>query len=199
MNPLKIAGGIKEEGILIGNYYDKYGSGNPIVKWMMKGYESALNRMIYTAKPSTIHEVGCGEGHWTLKWQKQGLDAKGSDFSNTIIELARLNAEKQKLSPEKFSVKNIYDLEFAADAANLIVCCQVLEHLHDPEKALESILNVANPCVIFCVPSEPLWRILNMARGKYWSQLGNTPGHIQHWSKITFRKMISRHFKILKH
>jgi len=25
------------------------------------------------------------------------------------------------------------------------------------------------------VPREPLWRMLNMARGAYWKSLGNTP------------------------
>jgi hypothetical protein len=30
------------------------------------------------------------------------------------------------------------------------------------------------------VPREPIWRIGNMARGRYLGDLGNTPGHIQH-------------------
>ena len=36
------------------------------------------------------------------------------------------------------------------------------------------------------MPREPLWRGLNMARGAYWKDLGNTPGHVNHWSKRSF-------------
>ena len=42
-------------------------------------------------------------------------------------------------------------------------------------------------------PSEPLWRLLNMVRGASWSELGNTPGHLNHWSKRSFVRLLSRH------
>ena len=32
-----------------------------------------------------------------------------------------------------------------------------------------------------------------MARGSYWGSLGNTPGHVNHWSKRSFASMLSRH------
>jgi hypothetical protein len=41
------------------------------------------------------------------------------------------------------------------------------------------------------VPREPLWRGLNMARGAYLKDLGNTPGHINHWSKRAFNELVS--------
>jgi len=41
------------------------------------------------------------------------------------------------------------------------------------------------------VPREPLWRGLNMARGAYWRDLGNTPGHVNHWSKRGFVSLLS--------
>ena len=37
--------------------------------------------------------------------------------------------------------------------------------------------------LLVSVPREPLWRALNMLRGAYWRALGNTPGHLNHWSK----------------
>ena len=38
------------------------------------------------------------------------------------------------------------------------------------------------------MPREPLWRGLNMARGAYLKDLGNTPGHVNHWSKRSFHR-----------
>jgi hypothetical protein len=46
------------------------------------------------------------------------------------------------------------------------------------------------------VPREPLWRLLNMARGRYWRDLGNTPGHLQHWSSEGLRALLMRHVEV---
>ena len=60
---MKISGGLEEDGIVVGNSYDKYGAGNPIVKWIMKGFHTSLSELVRAASPKTIHEVGCGEGY----------------------------------------------------------------------------------------------------------------------------------------
>lgn len=73
----------------------------------------------------------------------------------------------------------------------------MLEHLERPEDALRILREVAKGWVILSVPREPLWRIMNMARGKYLGDLGNTPGHVQHWSHRGFVEMVSRHLEIV--
>jgi ubiquinone/menaquinone biosynthesis C-methylase UbiE len=193
---MKIAGGLKENGVIIGNTYDKYGSANPIVRLMMRGYENSLNELVSIANPASIHEVGCGEGYWSLKWLEKGIETIGSDFSSTVINMAKKNAEERNLKTENFIVRDIYNLDPISDTANLVVCCQVLEHLENPIKALEALSSIAKPYVIICVPNEPLWSVLNMARGKYWSDWGNTPGHIQKWSKDELIHLVSRYFEI---
>jgi hypothetical protein len=52
---------------------------------------------------------------------------------------------------------------------------------------------VAKRWLLVSVPREPLWRGLNMARLAYLKDLGNTPGHINHWSKRSFVAMLSRY------
>ena len=126
---IKISGGAKENGIVVGNAYDKYGSRNPIVKWMMKGFESALSDLVAKASPHAIHEIGCGEGYWVLRWNEQGMAARGCDFSTHVIELARENAVGQGLPSSLFESRSIYDLKAGRDSADLVVCCEVLEHL----------------------------------------------------------------------
>lgn len=41
-------------------------------------------------------------------------------------------------------------------------------------------------------------RLLNMARGKYIGDFGNTPGHIQHWGKKHFVKFVSGQFEVVE-
>ena len=80
----------------------------------------------------------------------------------------------------------------AENKYDLVVCSEVLEHLEDPEQALKNIKELCNEngFILLSVPKEPIWRICNMARGKYWKDLGNTPGHIQHWTKRDFCRMV---------
>lgn len=195
---MKLAQGIREDGVVIGNVFDKYASGNPIVKWMMAGFETALSDFVTKVAPSTIHEIGCGEGFWVLKWHEQGIQARGSDFSSKVIELARENAIEKGIPTSLFTTRSIYELTESADKASLVVCCEVLEHLEKPETALQKLTHVVEKHLIVSVPREPLWRTLNVIRGKYPGQLGNTPGHIQHWSKKDFIRLIKKYFDIVE-
>ena len=195
---MKISGGLKESGIVVGNAYDKYGSRNPVVRRIMHGFDKELAELVAKAAPETIHEIGCGEGFLTQGWIKQGIDAHGSDFSTQVIELARANAVEQGFSPELFKVRSIYDLEPGQDSADLIICCEVLEHLEHPEDGLQALLRVATNHVIISVPREPIWCMLNMARGNYLTNFGNTPGHIQHWSRNAFVQLVERYFDVME-
>ena len=194
----KISGGVKENGIVVGNIYDKYGVKNPAVKLIMKKFESNLAELITRVSPSSINEIGCGEGYWVIKWNVMGIDARGCDISNRVIEIARHNASAKGLSSDLFNVRSIYDLEPGRDSADLIVCCEVLEHLEFPEAALKTLQKIAGNYLIVSVPREPVWRILNMIRLKYVSFLGNTPGHIQHWSTKSFVELVKSYFQIVK-
>jgi 2-polyprenyl-3-methyl-5-hydroxy-6-metoxy-1,4-benzoquinol methylase len=195
---IKISGGMREDGIAVGNVYDKYGSNNPFVRWMIKKFSDALSDLVARVAPKTIHEIGCGEGYWVFKCIRQGIDARGSDFSEKVVGLARENAKAQGFSPSLFSVRSIYDIEIGHDSADLIVCCEVLEHLEDPHAGLKALQQVATDYIILSVPREPIWCLLNLFRGKYLSSLGNTPGHIHHWSTGKFIGLVSRYFHVME-
>lgn len=195
---VKISGGAREEGVVVGNVFDKYGSANPVVRWIMQGFESSLAALVARAAPAAIHEVGCGEGYWVLRWAAQGIPARGCDFSRHAIDLARENAVARGLLPDVFAVRSIYDLEAGQDSADLVVCCEVLEHLENPEAGLQALQRVVGRHLIISVPREPIWCALNLVRGKYLGTWGNTPGHVQHWSKAGFIRLLSRYFHIVE-
>jgi 2-polyprenyl-3-methyl-5-hydroxy-6-metoxy-1,4-benzoquinol methylase len=195
---MKIAGGLRENEVIIGNVFNKYDSRNPVVRWIMRGFEDCLSELVAKAAPNSIHEVGCGEGYWVLKWNRAGLSARGSDFSEKAIRLARTNALEHGLSQDLFAVRSMYDLDPEMDSADLVVCCEVLEHLERPEEALRRLRDVARQYVLLSVPREPLWRILNVARGKYLGSMGNTEGHLQHWSQNGFIRLVEQYLHILE-
>ena len=181
-----------ENGLPAGNHYDKYGAANPIVRWMMNGFFSTVTAFAKQTGQREVHEVGCGEGHLSQILHDAGFDVRGSDVSSEIISAAR--ATNPDIS---FKAAGVEDLATPDDAAPLVVCCEVLEHLSDPHAALAQLARLAQPYLLVSVPREPLWRVLNMCRGRYLGDLGNTPGHLQHWSTTQFLRMLSEHVDVI--
>ena len=144
---------------------------------------------------SNIYEAGCGEGNLSLMLKEKGYQVHGSDFSKSIINIAR--AEKEGYRKSMFEVKSIYNLNSNTDKRDLVCCCEVLEHIEHPRKGLESLLNIVGQYIIMSVPREPIWRAMNFVRGKYISEWGNTPGHINHWSRRQFVDLVSDYFEPL--
>jgi 2-polyprenyl-3-methyl-5-hydroxy-6-metoxy-1,4-benzoquinol methylase len=195
---MKVAGGYAEKGIVVGNTYDKYGSKNPIVRRIMIGFHNAIEENVSKVRPSSIYEIGCGEGYWIRKWNSEGILARGSDFSSHAIKIAIENSTDSNLPIDAFQIRDIYELnEGELSDYELVVCCEVLEHLDDPGAGLAALKRSHDGYFLLSVPREPIWRVLNVARGKYLSSLGNTPGHLQHWSKKAFVQLLSKHFEIL--
>ena len=63
-----------------------------------------------------------------LRWLNDGIEARGSDFSEKVIGIARANAMAAAAAQARFRQCSIYDLQAGRDSADLLVCCEVLEH-----------------------------------------------------------------------
>lgn len=175
-----------------GNHFDKYASRNPIVRSLMSGFMAALDDLVALAHPSRAYEVGCGEGLLSLHLSHRGVKVTGSDVDPDIIAKAN-----RHFDTPVFSVQSIFDLQAGQITADLLLCCEVMEHLPDPKRALKVLRSQNATFYVLSVPREPLWRILNLVRGAYIKSLGNTPGHIQHWNKRAFCSLLSSDFEIL--
>jgi 2-polyprenyl-3-methyl-5-hydroxy-6-metoxy-1,4-benzoquinol methylase len=180
-----------------GNVYDKYATRNPIERRLVAGFLGDLADLVERAGAREAHEVGCGEGELTLRLARSGMRARGSDVSPEVIAEAARRAESAGLTVP-FKAAGIGDLEPGADAAELVVCCEVLEHVEDPDGALERLATLASPWLIVSVPREPLWRALNLARLSYVGALGNTPGHLNHWSKREFLRFLAERLEVVE-
>jgi 2-polyprenyl-3-methyl-5-hydroxy-6-metoxy-1,4-benzoquinol methylase len=144
-----------------------------------------------------VHEVGCGEGELGRRLAGRGLRVRGTDASPEVIQEARRRAEMAGVDAE-FRAAPIEELDPAVDGAELVVCCEVLEHIPDPDDGLAMVARLATPWAIVSVPREPLWRVLNVARAKYLRDAGNTPGHLNHWSRRSFLRFLERHLEVVE-
>ena len=174
-----------------GNVVHKEATKNPIERRMVDGFGAALQKCL-PATARRVLEVGCGEG--------RQLTAIGSRFPDAdLIGLDLPDVELMEAwdGVESAMVQgSALTLPFATDQFDLVLCIEVLEHLPDPEQALREIARVASGAVVLSVPWEPVWRIGNMARGRYLAAFGNTPGHIQHWGRRGFVNLVRRHLRV---
>jgi len=188
---------VSEDGIVTGNTYDKYGSTNPLVRRMMDGFESALDDLLEAASPMSLLDVGCGEGVLVHQWAQRLEPARvvGIDLEEPSIQAGWT----QRTAPNlEYKVMRAENLPFAENEFDLACAIEVLEHVPDPEHTLAEMARCAEHRLLVSVPREPLWRMLNMARGAYLKDLGNTPGHLNHWSKRSFVKLLSRYGKVVE-
>lgn len=181
-----------EDGLVVGTSGDKYTSKNPIARWMVGNFDRTVSELAARAQPSTVFEVGCGEGHIVrLLLEATQATIHATDISASCVAEARANVRSDRVS---FAVENVLTMSPPATPADLVVCCEVLEHLDDPHRGLDALAALGARHYLLSVPREPLWRILNFSRGAYVKDWGNSPGHLQHWSKGGFLKFIGRHF-----
>lgn len=176
-----------------GNYEDKYNTKNPISRFLMNRFLKSFEKLLIEAKKnkniSSICEIGCGEGELLKIIRKHFPTAKiyASDLSKNEVEKAKINCKDLNI---EFSVQNAQGLKYKNKQFDLLIACEVLEHIPYPNKAIEEIKRLSDLAII-STPIEPLWRILNMLRFKYVKDLGNTPGHLNHWSVPSLRKFFN--------
>jgi len=187
---------VDREGTVTGNTYDKYGSTNPVVKRLMAGFESTLDELFRAAAPGSLLDVGCGEGVLTEQWARivpgrvVGVD----------LDDPKLQAEWERRSlPNLEFVTGFADrLPYSDGEFDAATAMEVLEHVPDPEAVLTEMSRVASRWMLVSVPREPLWRALNLARGAYLRDRGNTPGHLNHWSKYGFKRLLRRYGDVVE-
>jgi 2-polyprenyl-3-methyl-5-hydroxy-6-metoxy-1,4-benzoquinol methylase len=163
----------------------------------VRGFLERLEDLVERTGAREAHEIGCGEGELSIRLARGGLRVRGSDASAEVIDEARRRADRAGAQVE-FRAAPVEALDPARDSAELVVCCEVMEHLPHPEAALEKVAALASPWAIVSVPREPLWRFLNLARLRYVSTLGNTPGHLQHWSRRGFVDYLARRLDVVE-
>ncbi len=185
------------EGTVTGNTFDKYGSTNPVVQRLMAGFERTLAELFEQAAPRSLIDVGCGEAVLTHKWATQLGDRRvvGIDLEDPSIQ----QHWQARTAPNlEYKVMKAENLPFADNEFDVATAIEVLEHVPDPAHTVAEMARVAERWLLVSVPREPLWRGLNVARGAYVKDLGNTPGHLNHWSKRSFVKLLGRHGDVVE-
>jgi 2-polyprenyl-3-methyl-5-hydroxy-6-metoxy-1,4-benzoquinol methylase len=177
----------------VGNLYDKYDTKNPVARLLMRRFLHTVTEFARSTAPQRVLEVGCGEGrlsqHLCERLQPQEFDA-------CDLSLERLDSGRS--ARVRFRAGSVYELPYPSSAFDLVVCCEVLEHLERPGHALSELGRVTRRWILVSTPNEPLFRGLNLLRGAYLTDFGNTPGHVQHFRPASLVRLISAEFRLVR-
>jgi len=180
-----------------GNTFDKYGSTNPVVRRLMGRFHGTLDELWARASPTSVLDVGCGEGVLTHEWAQRLGEQRivGIDLDDPALKALWARRRRPNL---EFRIEEATKLPFGDGEFDLATAIEVLEHVPEPEATVAEMARVASGHLLVSVPREPMWRGLNMARGSYLKQLGNTPGHVNHWSRAAFVSLLGRHGDVIE-
>lgn len=172
----------------------KYYSKNPVSKYLVGNFYKNISELLCAVEYNSLIDLGCGEG-FLLQSNEDIVKNKqcyAMDLDPDEVKDAKINLPFCDVFEG-----SIYSVPRNDEFVELVICTEVLEHLHDPESALKEIHRLTSKYAILSVPREPLWRILNMSRGKYWSEWGNTPDHRNHWSTRQFKQFVEKYFDVV--
>ncbi len=163
--------------------------------FIMEKFQSSLNILMHLALQEvtvqTVTDIGCGYGMnlSQLARNHPELSFTGIDLVEELIKIA---TQKYYNVPNLLFINKNFLYYECSSSPDLGICLETLEHIEDGtlQDFVEKLFEVSRKALILSVPREPVWCLANIMRFKYWLHLGNTPSHLQHWTKKNFESFI---------
>jgi len=177
-----------------GNVYDKRRPRDPLTRMVIRNFVHRVCGLIEGLPARSILDVGCGDGWLTAHLLKAQPRASLHvvDISPSLISLAG-----DLPSTVKRVVAAAEHLPFCAEAFDVVVASEVLEHLTQPSVSLREINRVTSRYALLTVPYEPFWSLGNLLVGRHLKTLGNTPGHLHRWGRRGFLRLLGSQFALV--
>lgn len=183
----------KKEQEIIDYFLESYNEAGYVSKFLYNNFFKKIKSALLEIQFNSVLEVGCGLGESSLRIKKMIPD---KHFEVSEYDLDYVSILKNSNFPLKVTNETVYNLERSNNSIDCVILLEVLEHLDDYHAALNELFRVSSKYVLISVPNEPLWRILNFLRGKYIKNLGNTPGHINHFNVKNLNNILEKYGKV---
>ncbi len=170
------------------DFASKYTQQNAVTRFVLDRFYGAVTTLARSVPARRWLEVGCGEGFSTDRLRR--MLPLGGSLEASELEPRLCAAARERNPTVKVTEESIYQLGRATGSFDLVMALEVLEHLEEPQKALLELVRVTQGWLLLSVPREPIFRLANVARARYLKAFGNTPGHIQNWSKQEFVELV---------
>jgi SAM-dependent methyltransferase len=133
-------------------------------------------------KDASIFDSGCGSGNQlSILLQAGYTDVSGSDFSMEAVKLSQ-----EKGFDNTFQADLTQPEDFKGNTYDVVICSEVLEHIEDDQKAIQTLYNLLNPggTLIVTVPFLQ----------KHWSVHDEFSGHVRRYEPGEMEKKVKNVF-----
>jgi SAM-dependent methyltransferase len=150
--------------------------------WLSESYAQIIPGV--GGSPKRALELGCADGRFLERLEREGWEAEGVEPAEEPARLAQargLRVHIGRLEPGRMQAGH-FDAVFV---------WMVLEHLHDPLATLREIRRVTKDSgwLVFSVPNFACWE--RRVFGRYWYAL-QLPTHLHHFNPATLRQILRR-------
>lgn len=134
-----------------------------------------------------VLDLGSGDGSFTYVLAKAGAEVVGIDNEELGLTYAAENL--RSVDPHnnlKYSFKaaSAYELPFESDSFDFIVCCDVIEHLNEPEKMLAEASRVLKDGGKFVLTTP--YRL---------TEFPQDPNHVREYYPEEMKELVAKYFK----
>jgi 2-polyprenyl-3-methyl-5-hydroxy-6-metoxy-1,4-benzoquinol methylase len=162
----------------------------------LKVIESMEKRIGFDFRGTRMLDIGCAYGGFCIEAARKGAIAYGIDINQRLIELAKINAQDERVDGEiHLSVVDATSIDLPkllpTDFFDLVVVNDVFEHVYDTAKLLENISRITanNGTLYFRIPNGLCTRFIRR-EGHRWVA-GISVMDPSHW-----HHRVKRHFSI---
>lgn len=166
------------------NHMEKlYNSKNPFVRFLHKGRLNAIAASIPDKNNLKILDAGCGEGHLLemLHEKNKSYRLFGADITDIALKQAK------KRASAKITKQDLAGMNYKNNAFDVVICTEVLEHIHDYRKTISELKRVArkNAILIITFPNEFNLTIMRLFFGR---KPVKTPDHVNSFNYGKIKK-----------
>lgn len=131
-------------------------------------------------------EVGCGGGLLCEEIARMGFETYGVDPSLNSLRTA-VNHSKASGLRIHYQPGTGEALPYGDNTMDVVFCCDVLEHISDPEKVISEISRILKPGGIFCYDTFNrtfLSKLFAVKISQEWGRWAFAPPNLHVWSKF---------------
>ena len=138
--------------------------------------------LVSTIEVKTFIDIGCGAGELACTLAEHGLIGKGLDYSKGAIAAANKIKLERDLNNSNinFELQNSSKSKKYKDKYDLVVCCEVLEHVEDDYSLLSNLVKLSNKYILLSVP----------AKQRLYDSSDKAVGHFRRYEKHELLKLL---------
>lgn len=153
---------------------------------------------------SIFLDAGCGNCAHSIRLANRGFFVQAIDFSEAVLKLARDNVKAKGLE-DRIQIQhgNLLALPFDDAIFDYVLCCGVLMHIPDVERAISELARVLSPGGILVVSEGNMYsletiilRNLKRLLRKGKAVIKKTPAGMEYWTKYSAGALMTRQANI---